>query len=167
MAPRSFAKQDARAALRRTSTPVGQFSPGRRVWTPDSMSRYVQAIIYEIEQRAPAPGYEDIQDVILSLATGKTRKPLRLMLTNLRLDELDVLHEVFEEAFDRARPLIEERSRRDSIRYANGGEPPASAYREVPRVIRREELTPEAERALLFYGTDAQVDVPDDPPEDE
>lgn len=151
---RAFTKMEKAAGLSgRTSIPTGEFGPDRVVWTSDSMRINAHAVVYVGDSSSAPPGFEDIPEVRLAISAGK-RGPLTLYLTNLRLDELDVLEAVVTEAFALARSPIEERRRRYAKRYAEGGEPPVSSYREKPRVLHRKDITKEAEHDLLLESGD-------------
>jgi hypothetical protein len=146
-----------RRTYTRTDSHNAHNSPGRKVCTSESMRRVVDLVVYQRRQKAPAEGFEDIDDVEFYILGGSRRtSPMRVILTNLREDELDVLAQVFNEAVELARPLIKERQRRDAKKFAAGGEPPISAYRDRAKVMHLSDTNPEVMDDLLSIAGDLE-----------
>lgn len=133
MPPRSTYNAQIRSeAMRsRREGPPGTYSENRKTWTSDMP---LGAVVYEKNDETYG------RSVQLYLNVMRNRQPFKMYLTSLRPDELAVLKEVIDDAFERAIAISERNHEQRLEAYRNGETPHLSLYRAEPSVHHADEV---------------------------
>ena len=125
----------------------GVYSENRYAWTQVLVG---QVIILVGNEESPEPG----SDVVLFIPRAGRRPDLSFNLTSLTEQELDALHDLFDAAFEWARPISRARDKRAEDANAAGDDSFTRNYRPIPQLVFRKRPSGEYSEGLRQRPSD-------------